>query len=231
MKRYETKNYLPWIMKQTWEHNLFVHFPIKKEQLQKLVPQQIPLDTFDGYCWISIIPYKTTNLHFRGMPQVKGMSQYVGLNLRTYVTLNGIRGVYFFQLATNQKISSKMAKIFYQLPFFYSPMELKEMNDHFTFHEERFFCQYTPISKPFYSKENSIEEFLLERYRFYTLSKKGKVKCCDIVHQPWQIQKVHVELYNNEILKSAGIFITNGKPISHYSKKVHVKIGPLKSLK
>jgi len=80
---------LPWVMKQTWRHTLFAHYPVKRGILRKLVPAILPLDTYQDTCWVSVVPYITTSMHLRLLPPIPGTSTFAGFNVRTYVILNG----------------------------------------------------------------------------------------------------------------------------------------------
>ncbi|WP_409253103.1 DUF2071 domain-containing protein [Bacillus sp. SCS-153A] len=37
-----------WMMKQTWEYLLLLHWPVPIEDLQEEIPSQLELDTFNG---------------------------------------------------------------------------------------------------------------------------------------------------------------------------------------
>lgn len=84
-------------MKQIWRDLLFAHWPVALDALRPLVPAALPLDTFDGRAWVTIAPFHM-EVQPRGLPALPGMSRVPELNCRTYVTLDGKPGVYFFSL-------------------------------------------------------------------------------------------------------------------------------------
>ena len=47
----------PWVMKQIWNHLLFAHWPLAPQILRPLLPPALPLDLFEGQCWVSITPF------------------------------------------------------------------------------------------------------------------------------------------------------------------------------
>ncbi len=77
----------PWCMAQTWHDLLFAHWPVKHENLRALVPAALPLDTYDGQCWVGIAPFHMSDIRGRGLPPLPGLSRFPELNVRTYVTL------------------------------------------------------------------------------------------------------------------------------------------------
>jgi uncharacterized protein YqjF (DUF2071 family) len=88
----------PWIMAQTWHDLLFAHWSVRSETLRRLVPSELALDTFDGSCWVAVAPFHMSGIRLRGLPALPGLSRFPELNVRTYVTLGGKPGVYFFSL-------------------------------------------------------------------------------------------------------------------------------------
>ena len=87
-----------WIMLQTWLDLLFAHWPIDPQLMRALVPPQLPLDTFEGNCWLAVTPFHMSGIRVRGLPALPGLSRFAELNVRTYVTLDGKPGVFFFSL-------------------------------------------------------------------------------------------------------------------------------------
>ncbi|RHW40204.1 DUF2071 domain-containing protein [Lysinibacillus yapensis] len=218
-------------MKQTWNDILFAHYPVKKEILEKLVPEQLPLDTYDGVCWVTIVPYFTSAMHLRGMPPVPGMANFPGFNIRTYVTLNGKPGIYFFSLAAGNWLAAYGAKIAFQLPYFYMNMNYKNVKDFIIFESEKkrgaqLLCHYKSISSPSLAEKGSLEDWLVERYCLYTVS-KGIVLRADILHHPWLLEKAEAEFHENTLLSSLNIEPASEQPLLHYAKKAEVRIWPI----
>src|SRR5437899_137300 len=100
----------PWVMTQTWHELLFSHWPIAPEALRPLIPAVLPLDTFEGQCWVGIIPFRMSNVRPRGAPAMPALSQFHELNVRTYVTVGGIPGVYFFSLDAGNPLAVVTAR-------------------------------------------------------------------------------------------------------------------------
>src|SRR5205809_5604562 len=114
----------PWVMAQTWHDLLFAHWPVETGALRRLIPRDLPLDTFEGRCWVGIAPFHMSHIHARGLPPLPGLSRFPELNVRTYVTLNGKPGVYFFSLDATSRPAVWAARRFYCLPYFYASMSV-----------------------------------------------------------------------------------------------------------
>lgn len=87
-----------WMMTQTWQDVLFLHWPIAPQELEKHVPKELKLDLFEQNAWLSVVLFKVYRHRLRFLPPLPGMNTYLQLNVRTYVEYNGMKGIYFFHL-------------------------------------------------------------------------------------------------------------------------------------
>ncbi|RDW15904.1 DUF2071 domain-containing protein [Oceanobacillus chungangensis] len=82
-------------MMQKWKHLLFISWPVSVEVIEGLIPQGLDLDTFEGKEWISINPFKVSQMRLRKLPPIPCLSSYLELNVRTYVKCEGVSREYF----------------------------------------------------------------------------------------------------------------------------------------
>ncbi|PYV47319.1 MAG: hypothetical protein DMG94_06605 [Acidobacteria bacterium] len=113
-------------MQQTWNDLLFAHWPIAPESLRPLIPVILPLDTFNGQCWIAVTPFHMTGVRGRWLPPIPALSSFPELNVRTYVNYGGKPGVFFFSLDAASRAAVWGARTTYHLPYFYSLMKVSE---------------------------------------------------------------------------------------------------------
>lgn len=225
---------LPWTMTQTWNDLLFAHYPVKIEVLQKLVPDVLPVDSFDGMGWIGVVPFHMTDIRLRGFPPVPGTNRFPELNVRTYVTLDGKPGVFFFSLDATNLLAVKMARMLYHLPYEEANIGLKRDGTTIEYNSKRrgglqaeLICSYRPISEPYYAAKGSFDEWMAERYCLYTINPKGVPLRCDILHEPWLLQNAEADFRRNTMLSGQGIQAESEEPILHFSKIMKVRIWPL----
>jgi uncharacterized protein YqjF (DUF2071 family) len=57
-----------WIMGQTWQQQLFAHWPVEYRQLRALVPEALPLDRYEGKAWVGVTPFVLTGLRATATP-------------------------------------------------------------------------------------------------------------------------------------------------------------------
>ncbi len=107
----------PWVMKQAWHDLLFAHWPFEASAVRPLLPASLPLDTFEGRAWIGVVPFRVGGLRVRALPALPFVSAFPELNVRTYVTLDGQPGVFFFSLDAGSRLAVEAARLAYHLPY------------------------------------------------------------------------------------------------------------------
>lgn len=115
----------PWVMAQTWHDLLFAHWPIEYDQLRKAVPEPLPIDTYDGQARIAVVPFWMSGIRLRDTPALPRVSSFPELNVRTYSTLDGKPGVYFFSLDALNPVAVAVARRLYRLPYFRARMSVR----------------------------------------------------------------------------------------------------------
>jgi uncharacterized protein len=220
-------------MEQTWNDLLFAHWPIAPEILRPLVPQPLALDTFDGQCWLAVTPFHMTGVRPRFVPPVPGLSAFPELNVRTYVTVSGKPGVYFFSLDAASRIAVWAARVTYSLPYYFASMEVKDKEGYFEYRSSRaggkalLRARYRP-AKPVQLREpGTLEHWLTERYCLYAVV-RGSVFRAEIHHEPWPLQDAEAEIGENTMASAAGIRLPGIAPLLHFAKKLQVLIWPLR---
>jgi len=97
------------IMHQTWGKLLFIHWPISPELIRPLVPAGLELDLFEGTAWVAIAPFTMWGIRPRFTPTLPLLNRCHELNVRTYVYVNRVPGVWFFSLDANHALAVLVA--------------------------------------------------------------------------------------------------------------------------
>jgi len=224
----------PWIMEQTWNDLLFAHWPIAPEILRPLVPPVLPLDTFNGQCWVAVTPFHMTGVRGRWLTPIPGTSSFPELNVRTYVNYGGKSGVFFFSLDAASRAAVWGARTTYHLPYFYARMKVSDEGatiryDSFRDPSAKFRATYDPVGPVQFRQPRTLEHWLSERYCLYTVF-RGSVFRAEIHHQPWPLQDAEAEISANTMATAAGIQLPEIPPLLHFSKKLVVLIWPLRKI-
>lgn len=224
-------------MTQRWHELLFAHWPIEPGKLRPLVPPLLPLDTYEGQCWVGIIPFHMSHVRPRWMPRIPNLSSFVELNVRTYVTLHGIPGVYFFSLEASNPIAVAIARAMFHLPYFNAVMRSDRVDDTVHYSSRRihrgapsaeFRAVYRPIAPVTYAQPGSLEQWLTERYCLYTVVGNKGVYRGDIHHVQWPLQSAELKVTSDTMAISHGIHLPDIPPLLHYAELLEVLIWPLR---
>lgn len=222
-------------MVQTWNDLLFAHWPVAPEVMRLLVPEQLPLDSFNGKCWLAVAPFHMTGVRPRFTPPMPGVSAFPELNVRTYVTLDGKPGVYFFSLDADSRMAVWAARASYRLPYFFSRMQVQERDGWIEYESTRVAgnarlrARYRPVKPVQLRSPGTLEHWLSERYCLYTASADSVFRA-EIHHEQWPLQDAEAEISENTMASAAGITLPQTPPLLHFAKKLEVLIWPLRKI-
>jgi uncharacterized protein YqjF (DUF2071 family) len=221
----------PWVMAQTWMDLLFAHWSIAPQALERVVPAQLPLDTFDGRAWIGITPFAVRNLRVRLTLPVPYLSTFPEINVRTYVTVDSKPGIFFFSLDADSALAVAAARRFYRLPYFRARMGIDPSGDGITFASDRrdpdapapavLRARYRPVGAAFHAVGGTLEHWLTERYCLYTLDDEGRVLRAEIHHRPWPLQAARAGIAVNTMATELALPL-DGAPLVHYARRQDV---------
>jgi uncharacterized protein len=218
----------PWVMTQTWHDLLFAHWPIDPAVLASKVPPEFPLDLFDGRAWIGIVPFRMTNVAPRWVPALPWVSAFPEMNVRTYVSVDGKPGVYFFSLDAANPLAVQAAWIGLNLPYYTASMHVEPRGSAIRYRSRRwqgsnptpeFVGSYEPAGPLFEPRPGSLEYFLTERYCLYAVSHPGRPYRLEIHHPPWPLQHAVATIDRNTMAEAAGIPLPTDAPLLHFARR------------
>jgi uncharacterized protein len=229
----------PWVMTQSWHDLLFAHWAVPPSLVGATLPRGLELDLFDGRAWIGVVPFWMSNVSPRGVPLLRGLSTFPELNVRTYVTVGGRAGVYFYSLDATNPIAVAGARAIFNLPYYWSSMRtsvepdahgvgvVRYESDRPASREPRarFVARYWPVESPFNARKGTLDYFLTERYCLYT-ARDGKPVTVDIHHRPWPLQRAEAEISVNTMAAAAGVPHGSETPVLHFAKRIDVVAWP-----
>ncbi len=233
----------PWTMTQRWNDLLFAHWPVPPAEITPLLPSGLVVDTFDGSAWIGVVPFWMDRVRLHGIPPVPGTNRFPELNLRTYVREENTNraGVYFFSLDAANPLAVSVARLFFQLPYYWARMDIQSRDDgeflytserHLTRKPVRFRARYRslgPTRALAQSCPGTVEHFLTERYRLYTSDSRGKLLQGDIHHMPWPLEAAEAEFERNDLPAAHGIRLPDAPPLLFYARELVVYVWSLEA--
>lgn len=229
------------VMYQQWRDLLFLHWKYPASEIQATLPDGLFVDTFGGSAYLGIVPFFMRNIRPRFLPAVPGLSDFMELNLRTYVhDRAGVPGVWFYSLDANQRLAVKIARRFFHLPYEHARMKSHRPPDgRITFDSlrtgprangARCAFGYAPGEDLPNPDPGSLEFFLVERYRLYSKAPSGLQRGA-VFHDPYPLCRPKRTEWDENLLAMDG-FAPAGRPPDHaiMSRGVDVTIYPLEKI-
>jgi uncharacterized protein YqjF (DUF2071 family) len=226
-------------MAQTWERLMFAHWRLPAEMLRRVMPAEIPVDTFEGSAWVGVTPFAVSSARMRLMPHLPGLTSFPEVNVRTYATVGGRPGIYFLSLDAASRAAVAAARRTYRLPYFRARMSVSRDAPEVAFSSERVSrdgpaasldVRYRPVGAARPAEPGSLEYFLTERYCLYTLDAQRRVRRADIHHPPWPLQRAEAEWRDNSMTAGLGLEPADEDAVLHYAARQDVLIWPLGAL-
>jgi len=227
----------PPVMFQKWRDLLFLHWEYPAAEIQRTLPDGLHVDLFDGRAWLGVVPFLMRDIRPRWLPAVPGLSNFLELNLRTYVhDRSGIPGVWFYSLECNQPLAVAIARRWFHLSYQHAAMHVEARADGTVCYRSRrrgnpgLECAFEyatgealPPAAP-----GSIEYFLVERYRLYAQG-RGRLWRGAVYHTPYPLMRANVGACNEHLLALNGLNPT-GRPPDHVVRAsgVDVSVFPLR---
>ena len=213
-----------------WHDVAFLHWPVPADQLQRLLPPGVELETFDGTAWLGIVPFRMTGIRHRLFAPVPGMCAFHELNVRTYVTRDGKPGVWFFSLDAANALAVFAIRRKVHLRYFHARMGSTESADgairytsertHAGEPPARFEGSYGAVGETFRAAPQTLEHFLTERYCLYSVDCSGGILRGDIHHTPWPLQRGEADLSVNTMACPLGIELPAKPALVHVARRI-----------
>jgi uncharacterized protein YqjF (DUF2071 family) len=203
------------VMYEKWENLLFLHWEYDPQAIQQTLPNGLYVDSFNSKAYLGIVPFLMRDVRPRLFPSFLGTSNFEELNVRTYVyARTGTPGVWFYSLDANHYLAGQLARLFFNLPYYYASMtaefrpDKKEVS--FSSHRQgtdpKFKTQfsYRARSQPSVAIPGTLEFFLIERYVLFAYSKRQKLYAGRVWHHPYELADVEVSILEENVLALDG---------------------------
>jgi uncharacterized protein len=219
-------------MQMRWRELLFAHWVVDASVVRPLIPAGLQLDLFEDRCYVGAVPFLMERVTPRLMPPLPGLHAFPELNLRTYVTLGGKPGVWFFSLDAGQKLAVRVARRFFHLPYFDARFEIalagsqvnySSVRTHHAVAAAAFSATYQAAGPVYRSAAGSLDAWLTERYCLYSADALRRIYRGEIDHQPWPLQKASASIHRNTLGDWLGIELNHPPAALHFAKLLDVR--------
>ncbi|GAC1302408.1 MAG: DUF2071 domain-containing protein [Vulcanimicrobiaceae bacterium] len=221
----------PAVLDMWWRDILTAHWRADASVLAPLLPRGIELDTYDGSAWLTIVPFRMTDVRVRGTPVLPGFANVRELNLRTYVRARGRPGIFFFSLDADAPFLVRAARLTTGLPYLHATIASETTGNEIAFisvrrHRgmppARFRARYRPMGDVVRAEAASLEAFLHERYLFFVRRAK-RIFAGDVRHEPWTLRRATVEIAENALGDLASHDLRTPPVCAFFATALHVR--------
>jgi hypothetical protein len=205
-----------------WHDLLFVHWPVPADALRRLLPAGVEQDVFGGSAWVGLVPFTMTRVRPLGLPFPTAHA-FHECNVRTYVTVGGVPGVWFFSLDAASRLAVHGARLSWGLPYFHSRITLARDGGRIDYSVRRrgnaaARCDLSwEVGQPMPpATPESLEWFLTERYCLYVPRRRGGLCRGRIWHPRWSLREAKLLELEDSLVAAAGIEV-KGPPASMFA--------------
>jgi uncharacterized protein YqjF (DUF2071 family) len=220
-------------MIQWWRRMTFLHWRYPADELQRLLPDGLRVETYDGTGWVGLLPFQ---MYVRppALPPLPWLSWFPETNVRTYVRgPDGKPGIFFFTLEATRMPAILAARASLRLPYRWSAMDIRLGERCLAYHGRRRwpgpagvgYDVGVRIGKPIAENDlTALDHFLTARYRLYSRV-LGRLVSVEVEHPPWRLYRAALVDFRQDLLASLGLPGTDSEPLVHASPGIRVRIG------
>ena len=150
--------------------------------------------------------------------------------MRTYVRAEDKPGVWFFSLDAASLPAVIGARTGFHLPYFWADISMQVEGGRVAFASRRhhpasapvaFRSVYGPTDDVFNAAPGTLEEWLTERYCFYSQDRGGRIYRGEIAHARWPLQPAEATLEVADLARSHR-FDLAAEPLLHFSRRLEM---------
>lgn len=223
------------VLRQRWNHTVFVHWSYAPEVVAPLVPSGVEVDVLDGAAWVSLVMFRCERTRLPGLPPVPPLSNFVEINLRTYVTAPGDRpALWFFSLDVPQPLLVLGARLAAGVPYYMARTSLTVTDGTMEYRSSRLsggasLQARAHVGPPCPAEELApLDHFLTARWGAYSLV-LGSLRYTPVEHPLWPLHRAELVELDETLLDAAGLPPPAGEPIVQYATDFEATLGAHRS--
>ena len=216
---------------QKWFDMLFLHWRVPADLLRCQVPAELTIDQLDGDAWVSLVLFKM-KVRPAWLPFLPGFSNLVEVNLRTYVRYQERPGITFLSVHAHNRLAMFLAHRLTPMPYEWAAMDYRQERRNFQFSGSgcpadgfRMSLRFRPNSAAAPTRDDTLDAWLLERYRLYLADRRQRLLRADVCHPRWQVAGVDVAVAENTVGARFGLDLARSADLAHFSEGVQARFG------
>lgn len=196
------------VVQQEWRNVAFLHWSFPPEEVDRLLPPGLLLDTFDDKAWVGLTLFEVHGFRTLPLPPVPGLSSYPETNLRTYVRKrDGADGIWFFSLDVDSLATVTAVRSLLSVPYRWSKMSVeghryvgRRRSAPLVAHD----VSVVPGEAMAEDEISDLDVWLTGRWRAFTRP-AGRLVTVGVHHDPWPLHWCRVEELEEYMLGATGL--------------------------
>jgi uncharacterized protein YqjF (DUF2071 family) len=222
----------------SWLRAVFVHWRVRPEVIQRLLPPGLVADRYDDAAWVTLTPHLMAAVRPLGRSLLPDLSRLSGrlpdlsnapeVNLRTYVKgPDGRDGLWFFSLDVANVAVAAAARAFVGAPYFAASIAHSESDGTVRYASRRVgggpdFELSARLGDPI--DPGPLDVWLTGRWCAYT-SHLGRLLATPVEHETWPLRSATLDSLTEQLTAPAGLPPVTD-PLVHFSPGVSaVRVG------
>lgn len=229
------------VLRQRWDELAYFHWRYDPDIVQRLLPDGLTIDTFDGSAWVGLIPFEMRDVRLGPTPPVPRLGSFIEINVRTYVVdASGRRAVWFFSLDVPRAAIVAVARSVFALPYCWASATHVTDGRHHRYEMTRrwpggrgdraFARMGFTVAEAIEDEDvGDLDHFLSARWALVT--RRREQLLYGAVHHPrWPLHRVSDVAIDQSVMVAAGLPPPDGPPHALYSPGVDVRIAWLEKI-
>jgi uncharacterized protein YqjF (DUF2071 family) len=213
-----------WQAAQAERDIVFMHYAVDYDAVRALVPPVLEVERYDGTAWVGIMALCVAKLHSKHLPIPKPWHHFAEVDLVTYVSHAGRRGVFFLSIESHHRFLALGLRWYTSLPYLYSGLEITGRES------LRVTCgprpsqgapnaqldmTYAPTTNTVDVVKGSALDYLLAQYSSFTIDPWGRLAELDEVHAKWKPLEVDLDIRCNTLGQAIGLDLPLQPTMAH----------------
>ena len=217
----------PAVLSMRWHDVLFASWPVAEERLRPLVPAALPIDTWGGSAWLTIVALRLSRVRPLRVPLPRERLAYSQVNVRTYTTVGGKAGIWLLSVDCGDRPSVVGARAAFGAPYVHADVSvsgqrmLRARSRRGGASPVAFDATYSPEGDVVPPEPGSLDEFVANRLSQYGANRLGVLRS-DIAHPPWPLQEAAADIDAAPLLGALGLRMPSDPPILHFARELDV---------
>lgn len=197
----------------TWRAVAFAHWAVDPAAVRSHVPEQLELDTYGGSAFVGLVGLRIEDARMRFLPPLPLLRRWPQVNLRTYVTCRGVRGIHLFSMDTSRTLPMVGSRALVGAPYHRGRVRVEQGGGVWRYRVSRRWPGPRPAELDAScrvgrtlgeAQSGSLEEFLVERYSAFTV-RGGVVIDTPVRHRPYFLCMATIDLHSETLREAAGL--------------------------